>query len=39
VGNVLAERTRLAEEYERHQRQRQARLPAVELAAIRALAE
>ena len=35
---ALAERARLAEEYERHQRQRPARLSAAELAAIRALA-
>ena len=35
---ALAERARLGEEYERYQRQRPARLPAAELAAIRALA-
>jgi hypothetical protein len=35
---TLAERARLGEEYERHQRQRPPRLSAAELAAIRALA-
>jgi DNA invertase Pin-like site-specific DNA recombinase len=35
---ALAERARLAEEYQRYQRQRPARLSAAELAAIRALA-
>jgi DNA invertase Pin-like site-specific DNA recombinase len=35
---ALAERARLTEEYQRHQRQRPARLSAAELAAIRALA-
>src|SRR5215472_3015511 len=35
---ALAERARLGEEYQRHQRQRPARLSAAELAAIRALA-
>ena len=35
---ALAERARLGEEYGRYQRQRPARLPAAELAAIRALA-
>jgi hypothetical protein len=35
---TLAERARLGEEYERHQRQRPPRLSATELAAIRALA-
>jgi hypothetical protein len=35
---ALAERARLGEEYERHQRQRPPRLSAAELAAIRALA-
>jgi hypothetical protein len=35
---ALAERAHLGEEYERHQRQRPARLSAAELAAIRALA-
>ncbi len=35
---TLAERARLTEEYERYQRQRPVRLPAAELAAIRALA-
>jgi Recombinase zinc beta ribbon domain/Recombinase len=36
---ALAERASLGEEYERYQRQRPARLPPAELAAIRALAE